>query len=47
VDEFGQKAQSERRHAQGAREGREMAIDAFIAQSHRFQALEAEGRNIG
>lgn len=32
---------------QGAREGREMAIDAFIAQSHRFQTLEAEGRNIG
>ena len=32
---------------QGAREGREMAIDAFIAQSHRLQTMEAEGRDIG
>ena len=32
---------------QGAREGREMAIDAFIAQSHRLQTLEAEGREVG
>ncbi|WP_424140223.1 MobF family relaxase [Roseomonas chloroacetimidivorans] len=32
---------------QGAREGREMAVDAFIAQSHRFQTLRAEDRNIG
>jgi hypothetical protein len=32
---------------QGARENREMAIDAFIAQSHRLQTLEASGRNIG
>ncbi|UZO94698.1 MobF family relaxase [Roseomonas mucosa] len=30
-----------------AREGREMAIDSFIAQSHRFQTLEAEGHNLG
>ena len=32
---------------QGAREGREMAINAFIAQSHRLQTLEADGRNVG
>ena len=30
-----------------AREGREMAIDAFIAQSHRLQTLEADGRDVG
>ncbi|GAV34202.1 ATP-dependent RecD-like DNA helicase [Roseomonas sp. TAS13] len=30
-----------------ASEGREMAIGSFIAQSHRFQSLEAEGRNLG
>ena len=32
---------------QGAREGREAAIDAFIAQSHLLQTLEADGRNVG
>ena len=32
---------------QGAREGREMAINAFIAQSHRLQTLEADRRNVG
>ena len=30
-----------------AREGREMAINAFIAQSHRLQTLEADGRDVG
>jgi len=32
---------------QGAREGREKAIDAFIAQSCTLQRLEADGRDIG
>ncbi|MHB0671724.1 MobF family relaxase [Roseomonas mucosa] len=32
---------------QGAREGQERAVDAFIAQSHRFQTLDAGGRYLG